>query len=538
MHPIHVIILAVWVVTVALEYLIEPRLLPLRPRRVLLANFVAGLPTLGLVCLLSPEGPHFNLLAPLLLSLFIAGRIFWVLGAAGLFERVAGRRPPLIVKLPAVVAAVGYCVFVGLFWGARAPVVLALCVALWGLMIVLGGIDRRALLRMLVVLGVAGLALELAIVFAAPRFIMRSTMAEWGVQLVLALGLCCMVWFNAGLVRRFNTTMLLSALLFIASFNGIYLTDYAQRMRPARYQVGRTTMYDLYFNLPSIPLADADCAPDCIGFRDRFGVAPEPAQGTTRVIWMGGSAVYGFGLDDEETIAIFTEQMLNSGDRRYEVLNAGIFGYDSANIMAYYARYVRRYNPHYLLIMTGFNDYHFSTGKDGRQNLISAIKALTVPGGGFDVDQPLFAVHTQERELMPDIGFLKLWQRMLWDVSRRDDSPDYSQGVPVPDFESNLDNLLALAAEDGARVLLITEPTKSSLVDQQRYQSYQQAMARVAARRDCPLLDLAAIFREDPFHERLFQYGDKVHPTGEGNRIIARLVVDWIQEHREQPVDR
>ena len=86
-----------------------------------------------------------------------------------------------------------------------------------------------------------------------------------------------------------------------------------------------------------------------LGFRGaRRTVAREP--GVMRVICVGGSNVYGAGLNDDQTWPARLEQRLNKrGDRRYEVWNLGVSGYNSLQLAVVARQALERYKPDLLI---------------------------------------------------------------------------------------------------------------------------------------------------------------------------------------------
>jgi len=65
------------------------------------------------------------------------------------------------------------------------------------------------------------------------------------------------------------------------------------------------------------------------GFRDRSYLAETPAN-TKRVVGLGDSIMFGYGVEEEETFLARLEEYLNSsGTMKYEVINTGVPGYNT-----------------------------------------------------------------------------------------------------------------------------------------------------------------------------------------------------------------
>jgi len=94
-----------------------------------------------------------------------------------------------------------------------------------------------------------------------------------------------------------------------------------------------------------------------LGFRGPE-ITPAPAPGVHRVLVLGDSVVFGQGLEEEETVSGVLAVRLNAGGAgRYEVINAGVPGYDAvaeARLLETVGVAVR---PEIVIVGTSLNDY-------------------------------------------------------------------------------------------------------------------------------------------------------------------------------------
>jgi hypothetical protein len=85
-----------------------------------------------------------------------------------------------------------------------------------------------------------------------------------------------------------------------------------------------------------------------------------------RIIAIGGTNTAGWKIPDELTYPSILERMLNnrsSGKIRYQVINAGRWGYNSCNILKYLNKEIFEYKPDLLLLLSGgYNDTQLLTG--------------------------------------------------------------------------------------------------------------------------------------------------------------------------------
>jgi len=87
--------------------------------------------------------------------------------------------------------------------------------------------------------------------------------------------------------------------------------------------------------------------------------SPHPAAGTVRVAAVGDSCTFGEGVDDHQTWPGRLETLLADGaggSRRFEVINAGVAGYDLAQKLAHTRECVLPLQPHLLVLGYSLND--------------------------------------------------------------------------------------------------------------------------------------------------------------------------------------
>src|SRR5262245_38242608 len=99
---------------------------------------------------------------------------------------------------------------------------------------------------------------------------------------------------------------------------------------------------------------------------NRFGlrgpeVAARPAPGVHRMLALGDSATFGEGLAEEDSFPVQLERELaaRSGER-YEVLNAGVQGYNTENELAFLRARGLALEPETLVVGFNLNDFDYA----------------------------------------------------------------------------------------------------------------------------------------------------------------------------------
>lgn len=109
---------------------------------------------------------------------------------------------------------------------------------------------------------------------------------------------------------------------------------------------------------------------------------PRKATGTTRIIVIGGSAVFDQYVSDSISSYnnswpnLVQEQLRAKGYENIEVINAGIPGHSSADSLGRFISQLWMYEPDYLVIYHGWNDIKFwnSLAIDPDQPLITRVR--------------------------------------------------------------------------------------------------------------------------------------------------------------------
>ena len=75
-----------------------------------------------------------------------------------------------------------------------------------------------------------------------------------------------------------------------------------------------------------------------------------------RIICLGGSQTFGWGVNDEETYPYLLEQKFKKQNKNIEVINAGIPGHSSYQGRIIIEKIIKKIKPDYVTIMFGWND--------------------------------------------------------------------------------------------------------------------------------------------------------------------------------------
>jgi lysophospholipase L1-like esterase len=313
-------------------------------------------------------------------------------------------------------------------------------------------------------------------------------------------------------------------------FTSLEPTDFAWTPHPylsysptQNYQKGRTSHNSLGYRNDEFPLEKPD---------DVF-----------RIVALGGSSTYDVRIEDNA--ATFTAQLekLLKEDYGYEhvqVINAGVPGYNSWEILGNLEFRVLDLDPDLVIIYEGTNDVH--------ARLVEPSAYRGDDSGRRQVWQPPHVA------LWEHSAFLRILSRML-NITRQvsvDDfvsSPTYlswpfefrlqednsdpaeilKENPPVY-FRRNLENMIAVAREHGVEIMFSTWASSPYLNDyasedyyQQGFAENNQVVAEVATSHDVPLFDFASVMPQDPEY-----WADGRHSNEAGALLKATLFAEFI----------
>ena len=215
-------------------------------------------------------------------------------------------------------------------------------------------------------------------------------------------------------------------------------------------------------------------------------------DGSRRILAIGDSCTWGWSVPQDASYPAVLQRLLDerSHGARYQVINAGIPGYTSYHGLLYLRERGLALHPTILILGYGFND-------------------ATAIG---DVEEQLAA----ERRFLPLMlvdDFLFEHSRAYGFVRRHSMTArrDPRQRVDPTRFEQHVAEMVTLARAASVHTMALSFSTTQS-------GPYEKALASVATRLAIPVVT---------YRGPLF---DIVHPTAEGYRALAALVLERLEQ--------
>ncbi len=290
--------------------------------------------------------------------------------------------------------------------------------------------------------------------------------------------------------------------------------------------------------------AGATYTTDRFGFRTHLRGAWEESGGT-RIFTLGESAVFGYGLNDDETWSHRLEERLRArlDDPSLDVVNAGNNGHTSLQTLFRFYTKVLPLKPSHVILYVGPNDLY---GLEPDHLLISEEILFSGSVAQF------WAAETRGQNLYArSLLFYLLQQRVpvLGGIMRRaaaDSAPIASQSDRPGGRETqsqelqrlmktvggsyieNIQTICLICREKGIKPVIVTFMQNMAGRPRLLLQNNNALLRKLAAEKGITLIDVATAF-ESATDKQSYFFKDQYHPNQKGAEFIASTVAEGWQ---------
>lgn len=249
-----------------------------------------------------------------------------------------------------------------------------------------------------------------------------------------------------------------------------------------------------------------------------------------RIISLGDSKTFGWGLNESETYSSLLESSLQNffGDSLHvEVINAGVNAWSYSQLLTYLKGIGITYNPDLVIVAdanlwTQFSEHSSKTFVNKMMKQVWLKNLLRRSSiYHFFVEVKLQKVYYKYRK-----KFIPIDPKndILFKEQQHENSYVF--------FEDNIRDIFRLLNEHNVKSLMLYIPHKMEVISD-RKSMVLPIKQRVSAAYSVPLIDFTQSFRQ--YSKRLYLEGDPVHPNVEGNRIIAEEIFRFLTEELKRP---
>ncbi len=287
-----------------------------------------------------------------------------------------------------------------------------------------------------------------------------------------------------------------------------------------------------------------------LGLRGHEPIAEADGDAGIRVVCLGDSFTFGWGVEDDETFPVLVEQSLDEAiDVPVDVINCGAPGYNTYQEHQLYKKLMAPLNPDYVVIAWYMNDLDpMSYGTTGTLAPLDHPLAGTALLDYWSrnlrlkvIGLPKFEFEGFDQEAALEMK--KVYDQLLVGGMWKDSSVEAAK----PFIERNLGDLTALLdtiEAGGAVPIVVAFPTVGQMDDlrKSKVEDSPEAFAEMRAKRTYAMtkviehaqsrgvatIDLMDAYVESPV--RPYGAVDLSHPSAAGQRIAADAITAALKE--------
>lgn len=282
-----------------------------------------------------------------------------------------------------------------------------------------------------------------------------------------------------------------------------------------------------------------------LGYRnDEFSL--EKPDGVYRIVALGGSSTYDVSIQDNgKTFTAQFEKLLNEeySYQNVQVINAGVPGYNSWEILGNLEFRVLDLDPDLVIIYEGTNDVHARLVEPSayRGDDMGRRQAWQAPRVALWEHSALLRIVSRTMNITRQVSvddFVSAPTYVSWPFESRLadvnlDPAEILKANPPIYFRRNLENMIAIAKEHNVQILFSTWAHSPNLNDyasegyyQEGFRENNDVVKEVAISHDIPLFDFADVMPQEAIY-----WADGRHVNEAGALEKARLFAEFIDAH-------
>lgn len=190
----------------------------------------------------------------------------------------------------------------------------------------------------------------------------------------------------------------------------------------------------------------------------------------TRIICMGASPTFGWGVRYEDTYPVLIGEELNKRNFNVESINAGEIGYSSWQGVNLFRKIIIDLKPDIITVSYVINDidkYRFFRSSAESDSRLSALPQRVVFINNIIYQSKIFA-------LMRNFAFNHRSKKSIYYGSVYGDSYNENRRVSLNEYENNLNTIADLAKANNIKVVFVVMPvnlpSKKMLTEEEKYE--------------------------------------------------------------------
>lgn len=249
------------------------------------------------------------------------------------------------------------------------------------------------------------------------------------------------------------------------------------------------------------------------GLRTRY--TAEPGEGKTRVMTLGCSTTFGWGVADQQTYSSRLEELFRKDGLDVEVVNGGQPGYTTFQGLRLWDQVLSGYKPDIVLVAYIVQDARKAAFSDKSQAILQEDHKFLKENILYRWKTYLFM-----KTIFGNIQVAAVEQ------GGQDEGGAYR--VPPSDYEDNLRELVGKIRAQGAEPVLFGFPLEVTGYTE----VHRELLKSVAEDLDVGHFDLQEKMVKAARLGQLYFPNDRGHPNADGNDQIAQWVYSFLKEYR------
>jgi hypothetical protein len=265
-------------------------------------------------------------------------------------------------------------------------------------------------------------------------------------------------------------------------------------------------------------------------------------RGKTRVILLGDSITFGYGLNKEDTFAYMLQE---KAPEKIEYINAGTIGYGTDQEYLFYKKEISKYEADFLVVLFSGGDVfdnttsiRYGANKPYFKLVEGQLKLFNVPvpekTSAKDTlleNKPIGKFLFDSSALYRFLFFKFVDLNSIYDTTIKE--TDIFEGMKTT--SAIISALKAETSRKSQMLIFVAIPQKDWL--EQDFKTPHEGTLRTMAMAGVHVLDLWVPFKEN-LNEGLFLKDDITHLTRRGNELVAREISRMIQSIKSETTSR
>ena len=268
-----------------------------------------------------------------------------------------------------------------------------------------------------------------------------------------------------------------------------------------------------------------------------------------RILFIGDSIAFGWGLSDAETIPARLQDLLDQGTGTFQALNFGVPGYDIVQEAAVLERKGLAYKPDLVFVIYTLNDVGVASNRLRHVRQFQARSGMLVFRSrlvSFVADRidRKFQSNWLKKMNTPSVYVQQFGHQIdpipddeVELLTLMETAPDvfpttwYSDHYKIGRLRYGLRWLKRVADENDLRLVLVIVPRLDWERDQYRHQVAHEIVGYEAARIELEIIDMSEVLFAHDVESMRHSSKDPAHPNPEASDLIARELEEYVKKH-------